>query len=112
MRFDLSTFLKDIPYNAAIDSAYGRRTDDIPKRSLQFSPRLGFNWDVTGDQHNQVRGGVGLFVGTPAIRLARERVCQLRQRHHVPELHERGNTCSSLQRRSKRHQYLPERGGQ
>ena len=65
MRFDLSTFLKDIPYNAAIDSAYGRRTDDIPKRSLQFSPRLGFNWDVTGDQHNQVRGGVGLFVGTP-----------------------------------------------
>ena len=65
LRFDLSRFLKDIPYNAAIDSAYGRRTDVIPKSSLQFSPRLGFNWDVTGDQHNQVRGGIGLFVGTP-----------------------------------------------
>ena len=65
LRFDVSTFLDDIPYNAAIDSAYQRRTDDIPKHSLQFSPRLGFNWDITGDQHNQVRGGVGLFVGTP-----------------------------------------------
>jgi outer membrane receptor for ferrienterochelin and colicin len=65
MRFDLSSFLKDVPYNAAIDSAYHRRTDDIPSRSLQFSPRLGFNWDVTGDTRNQVRGGVGLFVGTP-----------------------------------------------
>jgi outer membrane receptor for ferrienterochelin and colicin len=65
MRFDLSTFLKDVAYNAAIDSAYGRRTDDIPKSSLQYSPRLGFNWDVTGDQANQIRGGAGLFVGTP-----------------------------------------------
>ena len=65
LRFDVSSALDDIDYNAAIDSAYGRRTDDIPKRSLQFSPRIGFNWDVTGDRQNQVRGGVGLFVGTP-----------------------------------------------
>ena len=65
MRFDFSSSLDDIPYNAPIDSAYGRRTDDIPKRSLQFSPRVGFNWDATGDRRNQVRGGIGLFVGTP-----------------------------------------------
>jgi outer membrane receptor for ferrienterochelin and colicin len=65
MRFDFSTFLKDVAYNAAIDSAYGRRTDDIPETSLQFSPRVGFNWDVSGDQVNQIRGGAGLFVGTP-----------------------------------------------
>jgi outer membrane receptor for ferrienterochelin and colicin len=65
MRFDFSSSLDDVAYNAAIDSAYGRRTDDIPKHSLQYSPRLGFNWDVTGDRRNQVRGGIGLFVGTP-----------------------------------------------
>ena len=64
-RFDLSRFLEDIPYNAPIDSAYGRRTDDIPKNALQFSPRIGFNWDLSGDQTQQVRGGLGLFVGTP-----------------------------------------------
>jgi hypothetical protein len=65
LRFDVSSYLKDVGFNAAIDSAYHRRTDDIPDRTVQFSPRLGFNWDVTGDQENQVRGGVGLFVGTP-----------------------------------------------
>jgi outer membrane receptor for ferrienterochelin and colicin len=65
LRFDVSSALDDVDYNAAIDSAYGRRTDDIPKRSVQFSPRIGFNWDVTGDRQNQVRGGIGLFVGTP-----------------------------------------------
>ncbi len=65
VRVDYSKFLTDLAYNAAIDSAYGRRTDDIPRNSLQFSPRVGFNWDMTGDQKNQLRGGVGLFVGTP-----------------------------------------------
>ncbi|HEV7994593.1 MAG TPA: TonB-dependent receptor [Gemmatimonadaceae bacterium] len=65
LRFDVSSALDDVGYNAPIDSAYGRRTDEVPKRSLQYSPRVGFNWDVTGDRHNQVRGGIGLFVGTP-----------------------------------------------
>ena len=37
MRFDLSNSLYDIPYNAAIDSAYGRKTSDIPK---QLAPVL------------------------------------------------------------------------
>jgi hypothetical protein len=64
-RFDISKFLTDIDYNAAIDSAYGRRTDDIPSTAVQFSPRFGFNWDISGDQKNQLRGGIGLFVGTP-----------------------------------------------
>jgi outer membrane receptor for ferrienterochelin and colicin len=65
LRMDMSRFLEDVPYNAPIDSAYGRRTDDIPKSSVQFSPRIGFNWDLTGDQTQQIRGGLGLFVGTP-----------------------------------------------
>ena len=65
LRADISKFLDDVPYSAPIDSAYGRRTDDIPKSALQISPRIGFNWDVSGDQTSQIRGGIGLFVGTP-----------------------------------------------
>jgi hypothetical protein len=65
LRSDIALFLTEIPYNAAIDSAYGRRTDRIPKTTVQWSPRIGFNWDITGDARNQLRGGVGLFVGTP-----------------------------------------------
>lgn len=63
LRADISNFLKDNSYALAIDTAYGRH--ETPKRAVQFSPRLGFNWDATGDQVNQVRGGLGLFVGTP-----------------------------------------------
>jgi len=63
VRADISRFLTDNSYAPAIDSAYGKR--ETPKGAVQFSPRLGFNWDITGDQKNQVRGGIGLFVGTP-----------------------------------------------
>ena len=39
------------------------RTDNVPGASVSFSPRAGFNWDVTGDHKVILRGGTGLFVG-------------------------------------------------
>jgi len=39
------------------------RTDQIPSGNMLWSPRLGFNWDVSGDRTTQVRGGVGIFTG-------------------------------------------------
>lgn len=44
----------------------GRNTSVVPSGNIEWSPRVGFNWDVTGDQKNQLRGGVGMFVGHPA----------------------------------------------
>ncbi len=65
LRADIFKFLTDIAYNSAVDSAYGRRTDATPGTTIQWSPRIGFNWDITGNAVNQLRGGIGLFVGTP-----------------------------------------------
>ena len=35
----------------------------LPTDEILFSPRLGFNWDVKGDNTLQVRGGAGVFTG-------------------------------------------------
>jgi hypothetical protein len=34
---------------------------EMPKAYVSVNPRLGFNWDVYGDQTTQLRGGIGLF---------------------------------------------------
>ena len=39
------------------------RTDNVPKASISASPRVGFNWDITGERNIILRGGSGLFIG-------------------------------------------------
>ncbi len=47
-------------------SSLAINTANVPKNVVQWSPRIGFNWDVTGNQVNQIRGGTGAFTGQPA----------------------------------------------
>ncbi len=39
----------------------GAKAGQMPKSQILFSPRFGFNWDVTGDDKTQLRGGAGIF---------------------------------------------------
>ena len=45
------------------NTMYGLSTADMPKARVNFSPRLGFNWDLTGDRKYILRGGTGLYTG-------------------------------------------------
>ena len=45
------------------NTMYGMSTADMPKARVNFSPRLGFNWDLTGDRKYIIRGGSGLYTG-------------------------------------------------
>ena len=64
VRYEKPKFLDTPPENPQVLTAYGRSTSAVPNRAT-ISPRFSFNWDATGDQRNQVRGGLGLFTGPP-----------------------------------------------
>ncbi|MEO8334133.1 MAG: carboxypeptidase regulatory-like domain-containing protein [bacterium] len=66
LRLDLPGLTSSPNTNKVILDSLGVNTSDVPKNVMQWSPRLGFNWDVTGDQVNQIRGGAGVYVGRPA----------------------------------------------
>lgn len=52
--------------NVNVDTLLHINTANVPRTQIQWGPRMGFNWDITGDQSNQLRGGSGIFVGQPA----------------------------------------------
>ena len=74
IRADRSSF-GDTGYdNANADSLTFRQADGspiqystgkLPDAKVLFSPRMGFNWNVSGNGNTQVRGGTGLFTGPP-----------------------------------------------
>ncbi len=47
-------------------SAVQYNSGKLPDATPLWSPRLGVNWDIKGDQSMQFRGGTGIFTGKPA----------------------------------------------
>ena len=55
-----------ITNNAIYDLDFGGTnidTGEWPEANVQFSPRVGFIWDIKGDQSMKLRGGTGIFSG-------------------------------------------------
>lgn len=72
LRGDIPSLLDTPPQNDTLTNRYttraglaGVRTDVIPKTRILFSPRIGFNFDPTGDRRNQIRGSAGVYTGPP-----------------------------------------------
>ena len=72
LRFELPMYPSlDNNYNEAFADLvfrHGREevsysTDQLPGTKLTVSPRVGFNWDITGEKKYVLRGGLGYFIG-------------------------------------------------
>ena len=67
VRVDVPVLSSKPAFTQRVFDAFGRRTDEVPSGNIQFSPRIGFNWQLPGLNEQQLRGGVGVFVGRPAF---------------------------------------------
>ena len=74
IRFDLPTFSNTAFDNPQADALTFRdqngnnvqyNSGKLPDANILISPRLGFNWDATGDRRTIIRGGTGVFSGVP-----------------------------------------------
>lgn len=70
LRLDLPTYpdvseVKTHPLVAGMTFADGLNinTGNLPKQTLMWSPRVGFNYDIYGNRSLQIRGGTGIFTG-------------------------------------------------
>ena len=74
IRVDVPKFKKTGAANPAVPSLTFRddigapvtyQTDKLPDAKPLWSPRFGFNWNARGERATQVRGGSGIFTGSP-----------------------------------------------
>ena len=66
LRFDVPFVPTSPVQNAAALRALGINTALTPSGNVLWSPRLGVNYDLSGRGTAQLRGGLGLFAGSPA----------------------------------------------
>jgi len=68
LRFEMPHYPKlENNYNTAFAALkFGNKqfaTDQLPSNKITVSPRVGFNWDLTGERKYILRGGTGYFIG-------------------------------------------------
>ncbi len=68
LRWDYTRLTDAAPRNPTFDSDFGLDNTVMPDDKNNFSPRVGFAYDLMGDGSSVLRGGAGLFYGRiPAV---------------------------------------------
>ena len=71
VRIDKPNYVDNPSFNPLILTRLGYDTSATASETMVISPRIGFNWDPTGDARQQIRGGIGIFAGrTPYVWLS------------------------------------------
>ena len=65
LRVDVPVFADQPTYAAQVNQDFD--DPEVPSGQLMFNPRVGFNWDISAETQQQLRGGAGLFTGNPAF---------------------------------------------
>lgn len=65
LRADIPLMSDEPLNNPDVEAVFGRSTTDVPSGNVLWSPRLGFNYDLSEDRTTQLRGGAGMFAGLP-----------------------------------------------
>ena len=68
LRLDVPFLPDAVATNDSLKAALGVDTGRLPTGKALWSPRFGFNYDMGGAARTFVRGGIGLFSGSPPYR--------------------------------------------
>ena len=79
LRADIPLMPDEPLENSLVETTFGLSTTDVPSGNILWSPRFGFNYDLSEDRTTQIRGGGGLFAGLPPGCLALQRIQQHRR---------------------------------
>ena len=68
LRLDIPFFPDEPSFNPFTVETYGVSTSNMPDGEQLWQPRFGFNWDISNNGQQQLRGGLGVFAGrTPYV---------------------------------------------